>query len=49
MPTDSNSIAYSRTPGAVLNIVYLTPKRVTKGGFFSSGVNGELNASEDNQ
>jgi len=45
VPTDTNSIVYSRTPGAVLNIVYLTPKSVTKGGFFPAGVNGEVNTS----
>jgi hypothetical protein len=49
VPTDGDSIAYSRTPGAVLNIVYLTPKPVAKGGFFPDGVNGEINTSEDNQ
>ena len=45
VPTDNNSIAYSRSPGAVLNIVYLNPKAVTKGGFFPAGVNGEVNTS----
>ncbi len=45
VPTDRNSIAYSRTPGAVLNIVYLNPKSVTKGGFYPNGVNGEVNTS----
>ncbi len=45
VPTDRNSIVYSRSPGAVLNIVYLNPKSVTKGGFFPSGVNGEVNKS----
>jgi hypothetical protein len=29
----------------VLNIVYLTPKAATKGGFFPSGVNGTINTS----
>jgi hypothetical protein len=48
VPTDGNSIAYSRTPGAVLNIVYLNPASVTKGGFFPAGVNGELNKSGAN-
>ncbi|WP_375430088.1 ferritin-like domain-containing protein [uncultured Friedmanniella sp.] len=45
VPADKNSIVYSRTPGAVLNIVYLNPKSVTKGGFFPAGVNGEVNTS----
>ena len=48
VPADKNSIVYSRTPGAVLNIVYLNPKAVTKGGFFPNGVNGEVNTSADN-
>jgi hypothetical protein len=48
VPADRNSIAYSRTPGAVLNIVYLNPKAVTKGGFFPAGVNGEVNTSANN-
>lgn len=48
VPTDKNSIAYSRDAGSVLNIVYLTPKKVTSGGFFPKGVNGEINTSDDN-
>lgn len=44
-PTDGNGIAYSRSADKVLNIVYLTPKAATKGGFFPSGVNGVINAS----
>ena len=39
-PADKNGIAFSRTPGEVLNVVYLNPKSVTKGGFFPEGVNG---------
>ena len=45
VPTDKNGIAYSRSPGQVLNIVYLNPKSVTKGGFFPHGVNGAVNKS----
>src|SRR4051812_48907894 len=45
VPTDTNSIAYSRSPGSVLNIVYLNPRSVRKGGFFPAGVNGEVNTS----
>ncbi|MFD1713898.1 ferritin-like domain-containing protein [Amnibacterium flavum] len=45
VPADANSIAFSRSPGQVLNIVYLNPKSVTSGGFFPAGVNGELNLS----
>ncbi|MDF2444429.1 MAG: hypothetical protein JWR01_2632 [Subtercola sp.] len=45
VPTDANGITFSRTPGQVLNIAYLNPKAVTKGGFFPAGVNGDLNTS----
>ena len=46
VPTDSHSIAYSRTPGHVLNIVYLTPSTsATKGGFYPNGVNGVVNST----
>jgi hypothetical protein len=50
VPTDANSIAYSRAPGEVLNIVYLnaTGKSVSKGGFFTNGLNGALVASTAN-
>jgi len=40
VPTDSNGLAFSRTVGQVLNIVYLTRMAVTMGGFFPAGVNG---------
>ena len=42
---DSNSLAYSRTTAQVLNIVYLNAAAVTMGGFFPSGVNGNINTS----
>ena len=42
VPVDSNGIAFSRTPGQVLNIVYLTPSATTHGGFFPNGVNGDI-------
>jgi len=45
VPLDANGIAFSRSPGQVLNIVYLTPEVATRGGFFPRGVNGELNQS----
>ena len=32
----------------MLNIVYLNPKSVSKGGFFPAGLNGELKTSADN-
>ena len=45
VPTDSNGLAFGRTPGQVLNVVYLTPKKATSGGFYPDGVNGQLNTS----
>ena len=45
VPLDGDGIANSRTPGDVLNIVYLTPGAADRGGFFPSGVNGTLNLS----
>jgi Ferritin-like domain len=40
VPTDNNSIAFSRTTEQVLNIVYLGNKG--KGGFFPNGLNGNI-------
>lgn len=48
VPTDRNGIVFSRTTGTVLNVVYLTPNAVTKGGFYPDGVNGVINMSADN-
>jgi Ferritin-like domain len=48
VPTDENAIAFSRSTGQVLNIVYLNADSVTSGGFFPEGVNGDINASDDN-
>lgn len=45
VPTDANGIAFSRTPGQVLNIVYLNPGKVDRGGFFPQGVNGDVRVS----
>lgn len=42
VPTDANGLAFSRTPGQVLSIVYLTNQAVPRGGFFPEGVNGRF-------
>ena len=42
VPADNNGLAFSRTPGQVLNIVYLTSQSVPRGGFFPDGVNGRF-------
>ncbi|WP_322965399.1 ferritin-like domain-containing protein [Sphingomonas fuzhouensis] len=48
VPADSSGIVFSRTPGQVLNIVYLNKAAATLGGFFPAGVNGTLRASVAN-
>lgn len=48
VPLDTNGIAFSRSPGQVLNIVYLNKAAATLGGFFPAGVNGNLRASVAN-
>jgi hypothetical protein len=45
VPADSNGLAFGRSPGQVLNIVYLTPKVANSGGFYPHGVNGQLHTS----
>jgi hypothetical protein len=45
VPTDGNSVAYSRSAARVLNVVYLNPYKVSKGGFFPSGVHGAIKTS----
>ncbi|HVF83004.1 MAG TPA: ferritin-like domain-containing protein, partial [Sphingomicrobium sp.] len=45
VPTDADGLAYSRSAGDVLNIVYLNAGAVPKGGFFPNGVNGPINTS----
>lgn len=44
-PLNSNGLAYSRTPGQVLNIVYLNGATTTMGGFFPNGVNGNIRST----
>ncbi|WP_445191142.1 ferritin-like domain-containing protein [Sphingomonas sp. Tas61C01] len=48
VPLDNNGIAFSRTTGQVLNIVYLNKAAVTMGGFFPAGVNGSIKTSANN-
>ncbi len=48
VPTDGDGIVYSRSAANVLNIVYLNPAKVKKGGFFPAGVNGAINESNNN-
>ncbi len=48
VPLDANGIAYSRSAGQVLNIVYLNRLQVNGGGFFPNGVNGTIRASAAN-
>ena len=42
---DSNTIAYDRTTGEVLNIVYGTPSAASGGLFFPAGMNGNIKMS----
>ncbi len=48
VPTDANGLAYSRSTGQVLNIVYLNKAAVSMGGFFPAGVNGNIRTSAAN-
>ena len=48
VPTDANGLAYSRSTGQVLNIVYLNKAAVSMGGFFPAGVNGTIKTSAAN-
>jgi len=45
VPTNKNGLARSRSAEWVLNIVYLTDQKATRGGFFPAGVNGPINTS----
>jgi hypothetical protein len=38
-------VASSRSAARVLNIVYLNPHKVSKGGFFPAGVHGAIRTS----
>lgn len=45
VPADRNGIVHSRSAAQVLNVVYLNPKSVDKGGFYPRGVNGSIAVS----
>ncbi len=45
VPTDTNGVAYSRSTGQVLNVVYLNKASVASGGFFPQGINGNIRTS----
>ena len=45
VPLDSNGVAYSRSASQVLNIVYLNSGAASAGGFFPSGMNGNIRTS----
>ena len=45
MPDDDNGVAFGRTPGQVLNIVYPTPSEATSGGFYPTASTGQLRTS----
>jgi hypothetical protein len=44
-PLDANGLAFSRSAGQVLNVVYLNRMATTAGGFFPNGVNGTIRTS----
>lgn len=48
VPSDENGLAYSRSAGQVLNIVFLTRAAAQQGGFFPRGVNGKIITSSAN-
>jgi hypothetical protein len=45
VPADQFGKAFGRTPGEVLNVVYLTKNAAAEGGFFPKGVNGQVTMS----
>ncbi len=45
VPADANGLAYSRSTGQVLNIVYLNRAAVSSGGFFPAGIAGNIRTS----
>ncbi|VVS96326.1 conserved hypothetical protein [Sphingomonas sp. EC-HK361] len=47
-PGDTSGLAFGRSTGQVLNIVYLNRASATMGGFFPAGVNGNIKTSVAN-
>jgi Ferritin-like domain len=47
-PSDTAGLAFGRSTGQVLNIVYLNRASATLGGFFPAGVNGNIKTSVAN-
>lgn len=45
VPTDRSGVAFSRSAGQTLNVVYLNRAAVNSGGFFPAGVNGTIRTS----
>ncbi|UZK70654.1 ferritin-like domain-containing protein [Sphingomonas sp. S1-29] len=48
VPLDENGLAYSRSAGQVLNIVYLNNMMTDRGGFYPAGMNGTIRTSAAN-
>jgi hypothetical protein len=48
VPLDASGIAFSRSAGQTLNIVYLNQLATDRGGFFPNGVNGTIRTSAAN-
>jgi hypothetical protein len=48
VPANANGLTFARTPGEVLNIVYVNSADVDEGGFFPRGLNGVVDTSDDN-
>lgn len=48
VPADANALALGRTAPQVLNVVYQNRAAVTSGGFFPTGVNGNIRTSAAN-
>ena len=47
-PLDADGLAFARTTGQVLNVLYLNNAAVSSGGFFPAGMNGNIKTSAAN-